>query len=1056
MKMLVVSIGVALAQWGAGSAIADSAVGVDMANGNTLNPPGRSAVPRPMADGGYDTVRHSPTGQLYGVPYDVATETNKTEGGWEYTGGIEAGALGGNADTKNALFRKYKDLNNSGYLNYFEIEADKAGTANYMSAFGGGTGQADQFYGMQFGRYNDWKTRLFYNETQHVFSTNWRSLLDGVGTGDLTITGVPAAPPTAVLSGKPTIGVTTVVGGVTSTVTCTAAAPCWNYGGQIYSNAAASGAINGIAGTYGIVGNVLTLQNTTQSGMAKAIADKVMPDSELSLVRKKGGARYDKSITDNWKSYFSYTQEARQGARPFSFTQGNNLSTEIAEPIDYTTHDFLAGVSYSDRLTQANLRVSASLFRNNISTLNVQFPLLSPGFGAAVAPASGTGVAGPLAAIQTATFDLYPDNSAFNLKGEFARSLPNFYHGRFNAAVSFGTSQQDDSLLAPISAAQLSDLARNGYYNPTTGAGVLNGVANVGFVNPALPGGTINIANWINTQTALSQQTGKQRIDTALLDLGLSVKPIDALSMKGSFRFYDSANKGGYTAYNPSTGQFGRGPNDGNGNFETVVGWNNALALPGGTALPIGAAGSCYLLPGQPVIGNLPGQCAFGAPATTGGALLVTNGANTPVFGQARSTQQKNYGLSGDYDLTRTSSINAAYEREDFTRNFRERENTWEDKFKLGFVNRGLTDATLRLSYEFDSKRGSDYRYRTFEDLGTGLPGLSLPEQFAAAQAQLIARLPSASAAQIATAAKYLGYVFPTVVTNNAGVITANLNTAFGAGLVNRYAYGFRKYDQADRDQGIFNARLNYQAREDLDLGLVFQTKDIKYPSSQYGVDTDKQDSLSLEMNYQPASGSNISAFYSYQQAKKVMNMNSGVGVLAPLAVNACTLTATTLYADWVKSCADGARTPAATWTSETNDRNNVLGVGFQTKIRTLQFGVDYTYASSSTNISYGGFGIGALAVASQNAAQLAIAGTALPSMTFVNQTLSVNLLIPVSKKLSVRLYDRLEIGGVTDWHYDNVVHNAVTNYDLGATLLDSGPAGYRANVIGFFLQYQL
>ena len=186
MKMLAVSIGMALSQWGAGTAFADSAVGVDMANGNALNPPGRSAVPRPMADEGFDTVRRSPTGQLYGTPYEVAAEVNKTESGWEYSGGIEAGVLAGDANLQNSLFRKYKDLKNGAYLNYFEVEADKAGSANYMSAFGGGTGQADQFYGMQFGRHNDWKVRLFYNETIHVFSDNWKSLFNGEGTGDLT------------------------------------------------------------------------------------------------------------------------------------------------------------------------------------------------------------------------------------------------------------------------------------------------------------------------------------------------------------------------------------------------------------------------------------------------------------------------------------------------------------------------------------------------------------------------------------------------------------------------------------------------------------------------------------------------------------------------------------------------------------------------------------------------------------------------------------------------------------------------------------------------------
>jgi hypothetical protein len=960
------------------------------------------------------------------VPYDLDAETSKTEGGWEYSGGVEAGALGGDADKKNALFRKYKDLKNGAYLNYFELQANKADTARYVEAVGGGTGQADQFYGVDVGRYNDWELHLFYNETQHVFSDNWRSLYSGEGTGNLT-TGLPMPVakvdtlPVGTQNTNPTganynanfVGAT-----VTNANNCSAAAPCWSYGGKTYLNGIALNAINGIAGTYNSAG---TTPTGAQSGMAAAVANKLatVPDSELSLVRKKAGARLDKTLTDNWKAYASYTQEARDGTRPFSMAFGNNLSTEIAEPIDYTTHDFLAGVMYADKLTQANLRVSASLFRNNIGQLDVQMPWL--------------GVGTTYGGIQHATFDLYPDNDAYNLKGEFARSLPDLYRGRFNASVSVGSSRQNDALLAPISPIQLQDLIANGLYNPTTGVGTLGGVANVGFQT-----GSLNIKNWIDAQTALSRQTSDQRIDTSLLDLGLSIKPSDASSLKGTYRYYDSANKGGYTAYNPSTGQFGRGPADGNGGFETVVGWNSAA--------PIGAAGSCYLLPGQPVIGTLPGTCAFGAPAVAGGALSVTNGGNVPVFGQARSTQQSNYGLAGDYELTSTSSLSAALEREEFKRNFREREKTWEDKLKLGYVNRGLGDATLRASYEADNKRGGEYRYRTFEDLGTGLPGLSVPEQFAAAQAQLIARLPGATPAQIATAAAYLGYPVPT---------TAAPLLAFGAGLVNRYAYGFRKYDQADRDQGIFNARLNYQARQDLDLGLMLQTKGIKYPDSQYGVDTDKQDSLSLEMNYQPASGNTFTAFYSFQQAKKVMNMNSGAGVLSTTAANACTLTATTVYADWVKSCADGARTAAAAWTSETSDRNNVLGVGFQTRVGAMQLGIDYSYANSSTDIRYA-FGLGALPAASQTAAQLAIAGTDLPSMTFVTQTLNFNLLIPVSKRLSVRLYDRVEIGNVTDWHYDGVVHNAVTNYDLGAMQLDSGLANYHANVIGVFLQYKL
>jgi len=1023
MKMLVVCIGVALAQWGTGSALADSAVGVDMANGNALNPPGRSAVPRPMAEDGFDTVRHSPSGQLYGVPYDRSEEANKTEGGWEYSGGVEAGVLGGDAGNKNSSFRKYKDLNNGAYLNYFEVEADKAGSANYMSSFGGGTGFNDQFYGLQFGRYNDWKVKLFYNETQHVFTSNWKPLFNGEGTGNLT-TGLPK--PTAVINGTYTQG--TTANFVGPTTSCSAAAPCWSYASQAtglttvfsnkingytgaFGNAGAytgiAAAVNGIGGKPATATGVIPAVTaaSAQSGIALDIYNKLknMPDSELSLVRKKGGARMDKTITDNWKGYASYTQEARTGARPFAMNEGN-ISTEIAEPIDYTTHEFLGGVQYADALTQANLRASLSMFRNNISTLNVDYPFLSTG-------ANG-------GAMQTATYDLYPDNNAFNLKGEFARSLPDFYKGRFNATVAWGTSQQDDTLLAPISAAQNAQLAVAGLSGPLATFSPGN---NAGYGSPAL------INNW-NTTAALSQLTAKQRIDTTLLDLGLSVKPTDALSMKGAFRFFDSSNKGGYTAYNPLTGQFGRGFADANGltGLDAVVG-----LAPGKTP---GATGSCYVPPGFPAV---PG-CTFGAGTWTSAAAglpvvpvpgtytnTIVNGNNTPVYGQARSTQQLNYGLAGDYDLSRTSSINAALEREEFTRNFRERDKTWEDKLKLGYVNRGWGNATLRTSFETDSKRGSDYNYRTFEDLGTSLPGLS-----------------------INTLTGQAGV--------NAGTVALPANyAALAAGILNRYSYYFRKYDQADRDQNIFNARLNFQAREDLDLGVTFQTKDIKYPGSFYGMDKDKQDSLSLELNYQPSSGKNLYAFYSYQQGQKSMKLNSGTA-----GANSCTAANLALYG--YSACSDtvtgldGSRPTSATWTSDTRDQNDVLGLGFQSAVGNMQFGVDYTYSSSSTAISYNYGSTAFSGTAATQAAAALIAGSALPNMTFVTQTLNFNLLIPINKKLSVRLYDRFEVGQVKDWHYDDVIKNAAANYDSGTLLLDGGAQNYHANVIGIFIQYKL
>ncbi|MCX7176940.1 MAG: MtrB/PioB family outer membrane beta-barrel protein [Proteobacteria bacterium] len=970
MKIISACVAAALAQWDAGSALADSAVGVDTALGNALNPPGRSAVPRPVDNDGFDTVRHSPTGQLYGVPYDNPGEVTRTAGGWEYTGGIEAGMIGGGAAGKNALFRKYKDLKNGAYLNYFEVEAEKPDSANFIQSFGGGAGRDDQFYGLQFGRHNDWKVKLFYNETIHVFTDNWKSLFSGEGTGDLT-SGLPA--PTAVKTGNPAVGATPLVA-------CTSAAPCWSYGGKTYSNATALAAINGITGTPNPTTGAITA-GSPQSNMAKAISDKLAttPESELSLVRKKGGVRVEARLDDFWQGYASYSQEARKGARPFAMNEGN-VSYEIAEPIDYTTHEFLAGLQYVNSLTQANLRVSLSQFRNNISTLNVQDSLLSEVTGNA--------------ASQTATYALNPDNNAVNIKGEFARQLPDFYRGRFTAAVSWGSNRQDEALLAPISLAQNAQIAAAGL---TTWLG-----NNIGYAaNSAL------VSNW-NTTAALSQQTSRQRIDNKLIDLGLSLRPIDDLLVKGSVRGYATANKGGYMAYNPLTGQFGRGFVDGNNltALDTVVGLK-----PGATP---GTAGSCYVPPGFSS-NALIATCQFGL------AGAVTTGTNVPIFGQARSTKQANYGVTADYDLTRTSSVNAALEREDFKRDFRERDKTWEDKLKIGYVNRALADAswTLRTTFEADHKRGGEYRYRTFEDLGQALPGLDVQT--------------------LITKAGVSGY------------------PALAAGIFNRYSYYFRKYDQADRDQNVLNTRLNFQAREDLDLGATLQAKNMKYPDSFYGMEKDNQNSLTLDLNYQPSTDHAFNAFYSYQQGKKSMNLNSGVAS----AVNTgCTVANLNLFG--YSACSDningdnGARPLSSAWSSESSDRNDVLGFGYQRTFGSLRFGIDYMYSRSTTDINYSYGNTAFSATAAAQAAAALIAGSALPSMTFVQHTLNLNLIIPIDKKLAIRIFDRYEIGRVKDWHYDNVIVGAVANYDSGTLLLDAGPQNYRGNIIGVLVQYKL
>lgn len=977
VKLIVVCIGAALLQWGANSALADSAVGVDMANGNALNPPGRSSMPRPLSADGADTVRRSPSGQMYGIPYDTNAETSKTQSGWEYTGGVEAGVLGGDPGTSNALYRKYKDLKTGGYLNYFEVEADNPGTAQYMSAFGGGAGQRDQFYGFQYGRYNDWKVKLFYNETLHVFSDSYKSLYNGAGSGDLTLAGglQPMGGAKPILSGNPTVF-------LAPAVACTAILPCWQYTGadgvsKIYSNAAAAAGINWTgsatiaAGTAvspnSIAGNINTYLNTVDA------------TTELALVRQKAGATAEIKFTDNWRGYSSYTQEVRKGSRPFGMNE-NNYTVEIAEPINYVTHDFLAGISYADTLTQANIRASASLFRNNTSTLTVQLPWLA--------------AATPLGAVQTTTFDLYPDNQAFNVKAEVARNLPDLFRSRVTAVAAVGSSRQDDTLMLPFTPQEAAQLRA-----------AMGGSSILRVNNPGYAVNTVDLANWDGTNgSPLSQSTATQRIDTRLLNVALSARPSDQLSLKGDVRLYETMNQGGYIAYNPLTGQFGRGFRNST-TFEAVVG---SAGDPG--AVGVG----CYALPGYPVV---PG-CKFnGNVGTTGQS--TNNPANAPVFSPARSVKQTNYVVSADYDVGKGISINGALEREDLHRTFREREETWEDKVKVGYTHRGFEEATVRLSFENGRRRGSEYEFWPTGDFGTGLPGLDWNT--------IVSQ-----------------YLKPAAAAPGWTVAPASLS-----GYLARYAYESRKYDQADRDQKVANARLNFNPAPDVDLGVSVQNKDITYPNSVYGLGKDRLLSVNLEANYQPSADKQIYAYLSTHEGAKTMSANSGTNAAG--ANNTCIFPVGTVLTteQVVQKCAQQVWLTASDWGADSLDRTNVFGVGYQTTVGgDMRLGLDYSYAESKSALRYS-YGSNVFL-----AGQAALAGTEFTNMTLAQNTLSMNLLIPLQKKAKLHVLFRHESGTVKDWHYEGVPLGASAAEGNATLALDSGPQDYHTNVIGVMYQF--
>lgn len=403
-------------------------------------------------------------------------------------------------------------------------------------------------------------------------------------------------------------------------------------------------------------------------------------------------------------------------------------------------------------------------------------------------------------------------------------------------------------------------------------------------------------------------------------------------------------------------------------------------------------------------------------------ALGITPAAgNTNVRNIPYQYKQYNYSLAGDYRITRNQNVNASIERETYHRDHRERDKTWEDKLKVGYVNRALEGGTVRVSFETDRRRGSTYVTDPYEEF-------------------------------------YSVSFGPLPTTGNVASWVHNIAQ-------------FRKFDLADRNQNILNGRFNYALAPDLDAGVNLQLKDVKYPSSSYGRDDhQKLNSLGFDLNWQPNSEISIYGFYSYQDGKiRQTNIQANActigttyrfwtnGVVntaaAPSALASGTFTTATITAaNWETVC--GAADPmnplyptSRTWQVTQKDRNDVLGIGLKYDFGKARFNADYTLSMGRTGISY-----------SYNAAALGISttqpliGSGFSDLVFDQHTLDLGLLIPVSKRTAVRLIYRFEKVKIRDWHYDGVAANPMPANN--AVYLDQGPKDYKAQLFGVLAKF--
>jgi MtrB/PioB family decaheme-associated outer membrane protein len=170
----------------------------------------------------------------------------------------------------------------------------------------------------------------------------------------------------------------------------------------------------------------------------------------VDLKLYNGLARFNVKYTPTpgWTFSGSYGSQNTAGKRAFGTyfgpSPGSYNITELAEPIDYQTHNIELGGEYAGQGWSLGLKYNGSLFHNNTSTLTWDNPLNISGVGGACVDSAtynqNTGT-GPC----RGRLDLYPSNQAHTFTLTGTASLP--MKTNFIGAASYGWRLQNDPFL---------------------------------------------------------------------------------------------------------------------------------------------------------------------------------------------------------------------------------------------------------------------------------------------------------------------------------------------------------------------------------------------------------------------------------------------------------------------------------------------------------------------------------------------------------------------------------------------------------------------------------
>jgi len=357
------------------------------------------------------------------------------------------GEFGGTFRHRNGdrgKFEEYRDLPETAIVPHLELFIDSKKQDFYLEFDSSKTGRDDQSYRLRFGRYGLLDMEFEWDQIPHIFNIDTARTPYTMTRGTYT------------LSSKPP--------------NTTAVNSCAN--------------------------------NTTFCDWANDAATPV----DLKLFNGVGKFKVRYTPNPGWTLTGSYWSNNNAGKRAFGTlfgpSPGNYNITELAEPIDYNSHNIELGGEYAGNGWSLALKYNASLFHNNTSTLIWDNPLNRSGLGAACSDSAryssaGNGVDGNRGPCR-GQLDLYPSNQAHTITLAGSASLP--MKTQFMGTISYGWRLQDDSFL------------------PMT-------------INSAI------------TQPSLPRSNLDGDVRPLMINATLVNRAVDRLNLKAFYRFYDLDNR---------------------------------------------------------------------------------------------------------------------------------------------------------------------------------------------------------------------------------------------------------------------------------------------------------------------------------------------------------------------------------------------------------------------------------------------------------------------------------------------------------------------------------